>query len=137
MHTGSVSWISGNKNIANVTSAGKVVAKGVGATIITVKTAGGKTAKCKVYVRTNPSKITLNKANVTLKKGKAYKLKYSIPKNSYVSKITWSTGNAKVATISSAGVIKAKKTGTTIIKVKTNNGKIARCKVKVVKNTKS
>lgn len=137
MHTGSVSWISGNKNIANVTSAGKVVAKGVGATIITVKTAGGKTAKCKVYVRTKPSKITLNKANVTLKKGKTYKLKYSIPKNSYVSKITWSTGNAKVATISSAGVIKAKKTGTTIIKVKTNNGKIARCKVKVVKNTKS
>ncbi|MDE5781305.1 MAG: Ig-like domain-containing protein, partial [Lachnospiraceae bacterium] len=76
--------------------------------------------------------IILNKKSITLKKGKTLKLKYDIPLNSYASKIIWTSGNKKVVTVSSSGKIKAVKAGFTYIKVKTNNNKTAKCKIKVV-----
>lgn len=47
---GKVRWKSGNKKVASVNSAGKVIAKKVGTTIITAKYSGKK-AKCKIIVR--------------------------------------------------------------------------------------
>lgn len=47
--SGTVSWSTGDKSIATVSSAGKVVGKGVGTTYIYAKT-GSTTLKCKVTV---------------------------------------------------------------------------------------
>lgn len=130
--TNKVTWSSSDKKVASVSSTGKVTAKKVGSTVITVKTAAGKKSTCRLYVRNSPSSIVLNKKSVTLKKGKTLKLKYAIPLNSYASKIIWTSGNKKVVTVSSLGKIKAVKSGVTYIKVKTNNNKTAKCKIKVV-----
>lgn len=130
--TNKVTWSSSDKKVATVSSMGKVTAKKVGDAVITVKTAAGKKSVCKLYVRNNPSSIVLNKKSITLKKGKSLKLKYDIPLNSYASKIIWTSGNKKVVTVSSSGKIKAVKAGVTYIKVKTNNNKTAKCKIKVV-----
>lgn len=131
----SIKWSSANKSIATVSSKGKVTPKSVGNTTIKIKASNGTYAKCKVYVRKNPTKITLSKKSVTSKIGKTFTLKYTIPANTYVSKVVWSSSNKKVATVSSKGKVKCKKTGTTYIKIKANNGVVAKCKV-TVKNKK-
>ena len=77
--------------------------------------------------------VTLNRKNVTLEKGKKLKLKATVkPKKATQKKIVWSSGNKKVATVSSKGVVKAKKKGTAkiIAKIKGTKKK-AVCKVKV------
>ena len=76
--------------------------------------------------------VTLNRKNVTLEKGKKLKLKATVkPKKATQKKIVWSSGNKKVATVSSKGVVKAKKKGTAkiIAKIKGTKKK-AVCKVK-------
>ncbi|MDE5742101.1 MAG: Ig-like domain-containing protein [Oscillospiraceae bacterium] len=63
--SGTVSWSTGDKSIATVSSKGKVVGKGPGTTYVYAKT-GGTTLKCKVKVVA--SKITANKSSVTFDK---------------------------------------------------------------------
>ena len=77
--------------------------------------------------------VTLNRKNVTLEKGKKLKLKATVkPKKATQKKIVWSSGNKKVATVSSKGVVKAKKKGTAKITAKIKGTKKkAVCKVKV------
>ena len=77
-----------------------------------------------------PKSIKLNKTKVTINKGKTFALKYTIPRNTYTT-VKYSTSNKKVATVSSKGVIKAVKKGAAVITVKTDNGKVAKCKVTV------
>lgn len=48
---------------------------------------------------------------MTIKKGKKRKISYELPQGSTSSKITFSSSNKKIATVSSAGVVKAKKKG--------------------------
>ena len=50
-----VTWTSSNKDVATVTTAGRIIANSTtGTTTITVKTAdGNKTAQCVIYVKTN------------------------------------------------------------------------------------
>ena len=77
--------------------------------------------------------VTLNRKNVTLEKGKKLKLKATVkPKKATQKKIVWSSGNKNVATVSSKGVVKAKKKGTAKITAKIKGTKKkAVCKVKV------
>lgn len=63
--SGSVTWSTGDKSIATVSSKGKVAGKGPGTTYVYAKT-GGTTLKCKVTVVA--SKITANKSSVTFDK---------------------------------------------------------------------
>ncbi len=51
--------------------------------------------------------------------------------------VKWKSSNKKIATISSKGVIKAKKKGTVKITAKLKSGKVATCKIKVTKAKKS
>lgn len=63
--SGTVTWSTGDKTIATVSSKGKVVGKAPGTTYVYAKT-GKTTLKCKVTVVA--SKITANKSSVTLDK---------------------------------------------------------------------
>ena len=75
--------------------------------------------------------VTLNRKNVTLEKGKKLKLKATVkPKKATQKKIVWSSGNKKVATVSSKGVVKAKKKGKTVITAKIGKKKL-KCKITV------
>ena len=129
-----VTWTTSNKKVATVSN-GKITAKGVGTATITVKTANGKKATCKVTVKSsktvNPTKVKLSRTTVTLGKGKSTTLKATVsPGNATNKKVTWTTSNRKVATVSN-GKITAKSVGTAAITVKTANGKKATCKVTV------
>lgn len=81
--------------------------------------------------------IKLDNTSVKLGVGKTITLKATITPKGASTKITWSTSNNKVATISSTGKITAKKPGEAVITVKTANGKKAQCKVKVILSVSS
>ena len=75
-------------------------------------------------------KIKLNKKKLVLKKGKKYKLKYTITPSKATNKmVTWKTTNKKIAKVSK-GKVKALKKGKCYIVVRTKyGGKKAKCKV--------
>lgn len=118
---GKTTYKSGNTKIARVNSKGVVTGVKKGTAKITV-TNNGVNKVFKVTVK-NPK---LNKTTVNLKKGGKFKLKIT----GKVGKAKFTSTNKKVALVTSKGVIKAKKRGTAVIKVKTN-GMTLKCKVRV------
>lgn len=129
-----LTYTSSNPAVAMVSGNGKITAKKAGSATITVRSANGKYAACKITVK-NPilaKSVKLNVKSKTLYKGKSYQLKASItPANTSNKKLTYTSSKKSVATISSSGKITAKKAGTTTITVKTSNGKKATCKITV------
>lgn len=125
-----VTWKSDKTKIVTVSNAGKLTAKKAGTATITA-TAYGKSVSCKVTVKAAPKKIRLNAKSKSLKKGKTFQIKASIPKNTASYKITYSTSKKSVATVSSTGKVMAKKKGKATITVKTFNGKKATLKITV------
>lgn len=131
------SWSSSNPSVATVTRCGfdgKIVAKKPGTTTITFKTYNGKTATCKITVKSAPTGVRLNKTNLTLGNGEKFTLKASIVGGACGNDFSWSSSNSSVATVTRCGYdgkIVAKKPGTTTITFKTYNGKTATCKITV------
>lgn len=128
-----------NKNGTFKLTAGKKK----GSAVVTVTLASKKTASFKVTVQkaaVKTTKITTTTKSLTLAKGATYKkLASSIAVTPVTSKekVTYSSSNKKVATVSSKGVIKAKKAGTTKITVKSGKKKVVvTVKVTGVKTTK-
>ena len=85
------------------------------------------------------SKIRLSRTKVTLKPGESFTLKAKVtPKDAYDRSVTFRSGNTKYATVSSKGVVKAKRAGkgrtvTITVKAKDGSGKTATCRVKISK----
>lgn len=128
--TKKLTFTSSHKSIASVNSKGKVTAKKVGTATITVKTANGKKAACKITVKKAPSFIKLNTKNKTLKKGKTFALKVTRTAGS-AGAVTFSTSNKKVAVVSTSGKITAIKKGKATITATSFNGKKARAIIQV------
>ena len=136
---GTVKVTNVNKNGTFKLTAGKKK----GSAVVTVTLASKKTASFKVTVQkaaVKTTKITTSTKSLTLAKGATYKkLASSITVTPVTSKekVTYSSSNKKVATVSSKGVIKAKKAGTTKITVKSGKKKVVvTVKVTGVKTTK-
>ncbi len=125
------SWSSSDKNIATVSSSGKVTGVKVGTAVITVKTSNGKTATCKVTVKKAPTAIALSKTAVTLNVGEKTTLTKTLTPSNAFSTYKWKSSNTLVATVNSNGEITAKGKGTATITVTTFNGQKATCKVTV------
>ena len=113
--SGTVSWTSSNNSVATVDSNGKVTAVGVGTANITASSGGTVSATCAITVEG----ISLNKTSTVLLTGSTEQLTASVyPSASY----TWSSSNPSIATVSSTGLVTALATGTTVIKVTTEDG---------------
>lgn len=136
--TDKITWMTSDSTIASVTN-GIITAKRAGAVTITVK-AGNKSSECKIVVKdvqayvNKPIVITaksvkLNKAKLTLRKGKKYTLKVITSPKKVTEKITWKTSNKKIVTVKN-GVLRALGKGTASITVKVGK-KTAKCKVTV------
>ena len=79
-----------------------------------------------VPVSVHAATVKLNKKTVTLEVGKTTTLKVTGTKK----KVTWSSSNKKVATVTKKGKVSAKKKGTATIYAKVNSKKL-KCKVTV------
>lgn len=135
---GTVKVTNVNKNGTFKLTAGKKK----GSAVVTVTLASKKTASFKVTVQkaaVKTTKITTTTKSLTLAKGATYKkLASSIAVTPVTSKekVTYSSSYKKVATVSSKGVIKAKKAGTAKITVKSGKKKVVvTVKVTGVKTT--
>ena len=82
---------------------------------------------------TKPTSIILNQNNLTLTIGekKQAQLKLTMQPSNSKAKLTWSSDDKSIATVNKNGIVNGKKTGTTTIKVKTDTGLVAQCKVTV------
>ncbi len=82
------------------------------------------------------TKVKLSKSLLNAQKGKRYTLKATVtPAGATNKKVTWTTSNKKVATVTQSGVVTAKKKGKCVIKATAKDGskKYATCKVVVKK----
>lgn len=86
-----------------------------------------------IVMPVSASAAKLNKKSISLNVGKTYTLKATGTKG----KITWTSNKKSVATVSSKGIVKAKKKGTAVITAKYRKNKKLTCKVTVKQPVKS
>ena len=129
-----VTWRSSNNSVATVDSNGKITAKKIGTTIITVSSSG-YTSTCTVNVvdTIELKGITINKTTLRLKEKNSETLKITFnPSNATNKKITWKSSNSNIATVDNNGTVKAIKPGSaTITAVSNDGGYVATSKVTV------
>lgn len=105
-----LTYTSSNEEIATVDSNGNITAKKSGTSKITITSSNKKTATC--YVHVTKDIIPITGINITNAKTKMYvgstlTLSTKIEPANANEKLTWSSSNDKIATISDNGVIKA------------------------------
>ena len=135
-----VTWTSSDNNIATV-SGGVVTGKKIGTVVITAKTHNGKTATAKITVISGSSTtipvtgLTVSPTSTSVKAGSMVTLSVGItPNNATERKITWTSSDNNIATVSS-GVVTGKKAGKVIITAKSVSGKTATATVTVTAST--
>ena len=129
-------WTSSNAKVATVDSKGKVTGKAGGTATITVKTDNGLNASITIDVKDTsiPTSISITPSSVepihikdTIEL-RAHMVAEGTPK----SKLTWSSSNSGVATVSTTGKVAAKGLGIATITVTTHNGLSASVDINVV-----
>lgn len=127
-----VSYTSSNPKVFTVDKNGKIKAgkkKDHAVLTITLKSGLKKTVKVNVQkTAVKTKKIQGLSKTLTLKKGSSVKLKPVLKPLTSQQKLTYTSSNKKVVTVSSKGVIKAKKSGKVTITVKSGSKKV---KIKV------
>ena len=136
-----VTFSSDNEEAAIVDANGKVTANKAGSAVITVTSEdGSKTARCNVTVKAEQKpevvkvqSVSLNKNNVELKVGGTENLVATVnPSNAANKNVTFSSDNKEVATVDMSGKVTARKAGSAVITVTSEDGnKTASCKVTV------
>ena len=127
-----VSFKSSKKSIATVSKSGKITARKVGATVITVTMKSGVKVKCKVTVQKSPvvtKSIQLSKKTLVLKRNTTYQLKITRTPVTASDLVIFKSKNNQIATVNKKGKIKAIKKGATYILIKAGKSKVVRCKV--------
>jgi len=127
-----VSYTSSNPKVFTVNKNGKIKAgkkKDHAVLTITLKSGLKKTVKVNVQkTAVKTKKIQGLSKTLTLKKGSSVKLKPVLKPLTSQQKLTYTSSNKKVVTVSSKGVVKAKKSGKVTITMKFGSKKV---KIKV------
>ncbi len=127
-----VSWSTSDDQIATVDEQGLVTAVGKAgekATITATADDGGATASCEVAIvkadagEVSVTGVTLSETAKELKVGETFTLIAIVqPDNASNKKVSWSTGDAKIASVDGNGLVTAIGEGKTIITVTTDDG---------------
>lgn len=120
-----VTYQSSNKKIATVTSLGYVKGVKKGSCKITVKSKKNKKKKAtiKVKVIKKVTSVTIAEPKNPLYVGNSVTLQATVkPGSGSYKKVTWSSSNKSIATVSSTGKVTGKKAGTVTIKATSVEG---------------
>ena len=125
-----LTWKSSNKNVATVSSGGKVTPVKAGTATITATAKDGskKSASCKITVKKPSGQVLANDVAIAIPPGsitvgKSVQAQYAIIPSSATSKsVTWSSSNSSVATVNASGLIKGISPGTAYITAKAIDG---------------
>ena len=120
----SVSWSTGNANVATVDGNGLVTAVGVGTATITCTNSAGQTATIDIIVEpTLVTSISLDRNTATMNAGESFALVVTIlPEDATDKSVTWKSSNDGVATVSVDGVVTAVGAGTADVTATANDG---------------
>jgi len=122
-------WKTSNGSVATVDASGNVWAVGAGEAVLTAHY-NGKEDSCKITVK--DTAIRLSDTEISLNtKGKDYTYKLTAEVAGKSNKVTWTTSDKSIATVS-GGKVTGKGQGTAIITA-TANGVSAQCTVHVTK----
>ena len=127
-----VKWKSSSSSVS-VSKTGLLTPKHSGKATITARTENDKKATIEVKVVDAKSVSIDEGKSLTMKVGETLQLNATVLPEQVNSKLTWSSGNKRIATVSKTGLVKAKKKGTVTITVRTANKKKAKIKIKVIK----
>lgn len=128
-------WSSSNLKAAVVNAEGVITAVGEGSTLITAQTVNG--LKDSLYVRVKPldieaEAVEVSPESLSLCVGESAQLVETVlPEKTTNKLVTWKSEDVGIARVSFQGVVTAVSNGTTVITVKTVNGKTASCLVTV------
>lgn len=128
----SVSWKSGDKNIATVSENGEVFAHNPGGPVLITATASGAKddanvrASCSLTVTAPPvpvESVKISPEGAAIKVGESFQFTAKIlPENADNKGVTWKSGDEKVATVDANGKVTAVAAGATAITVTTIDG---------------
>ena len=133
-----------DKKVATVSKKGLVKAVGDGTAKITITTTKKVKGAYKTLVLTvkvtdpdAPKSVKIKEGKKkTLNVGDKLQLTAVLKPEKANTKLTWTTSDKKIATVSKKGLVKAKKEGKVEITVTTSNGKSATIKITVKKKKK-
>lgn len=130
-----VTYSSTDTKVVTVDKNGLVTAVGKGTAYVVCRSADNKAvfARCLFTVKVKTTGVSLNKKSFSIYRTKSYTLKATVlPSDATNKNVTWTSSNAKIASVSSDGVVKAVAPGTAVITCKTSNGGYtATCQVTV------
>lgn len=129
--TDDITYTSADENIATVEN-GVVKSVGYGTTTITAQSGNCKDT-ITINVLRSANSVSLNKTELSMEIGDTAALKATMSPSNATDKLTWTTGNANVATVDN-GNVTAVGAGKTTITVTTTSGKTASCSVEVTGN---
>jgi len=123
----SIMWDSSNEQIVTVNDQGVITAVAPGRATVTAtandKTNGVKRVTCQVIVELAVTEIQLEQSSGTVFIGKTETLKAIVlPEKATNKKITWSSSNPEVATVTNKGQVKGISTGSATITAQSANG---------------
>ena len=126
-------WKSSKKSVAKVSSKGVIKGLKNGKATITATVKGTKVkATCKITVGTPVTKVTVSQKSVALKAGETLRIKATVaPAKASNKKLTYTSSNSSVATVSSKGVILGFRAGKAVITVQSKDGSKKKAKISV------
>lgn len=129
----SAEWSSSNEYVAKVDKNGKVTAISSGNALITCNPIVAPKVFCNVQVLTvPPTGISISSNPINVVEGKSKNITVVLTPKGASSKITWTSSDTSIATISSAGKVTGISPGSTTVTATTANGLRANCRVNVI-----
>lgn len=116
-----VTYSSSNKKVATVSAKGVITAKKAGTAKITIKSGKKKAVVTVKVTGVKTTNLTGVPATKTVSKGKTFKIKTKATPKNTDEKITYTSSNKKIATVTSKGVVKGIRKGTATITVRSGS----------------